>query len=326
VRRHLLALRDLDRRTIEGVLDAAQQFADGGSAPSLRGAVVATLFYEPSTRTEMSFILAARRLGAGVLPCDVEHSSVRKGESFVETVRTFEALGADALIIRHPCGGAPSLAARHVACAVINAGDGMHEHPTQGLLDLLTVRQVKGHISGLKVAIVGDVRHSRVARSAAWGFTKLGASVVLAGPATLLPADFPVPGVRLTTSLQEAVKVADVVMALRVQLERQSGGCIPSLAEYTRTFGITEEILARARPDCIVMHPGPVTTGVEISAEAADGPRSVVRRQVENGVVVRMAVLEWALGEGIQTEHDVRREAMDRVARDRVQPEAVEVH
>lgn len=294
---HLLALRDLDGPAIERLLGAAERCARGIlPAGGLRGRTVATLFYEPSTRTEMSFELAARHLGAEVLRCDVEHSSVRKGESVVDTARTFEALGADVLVIRHPCSGAAALAARHVSCAVINAGDGMHEHPTQGLLDLLTVRQIKGRIEGLRIAIVGDVLHSRVARSSAWGFTKLGAHVVFAGPATLLPAASPVPGVEMTNSLDEAVGGADVIMTLRMQLERQAGGFVPSLAEYARTFGVTEAVLARAHPDAILMHPGPANPGVEVSLAAAYGPRSVISRQVENGVFVRMAVLEWVLG------------------------------
>jgi len=297
MRRHLLALRALDRGHIEALLDAAQHLAEGGwSGPPLRDVTVATLFYEPSTRTEMSFELAARRLGAGVLRCDVGRSSVQKGESLVDTARTFAALGADVLVIRHPSAGAPTLAARHVACAVVNAGDGMHEHPTQGLLDLLTVRQVKGRIAGLRVAIVGDVVHSRVARSAAWGFTALGASVVLAGPATLLPPAPPVPGVAMTPRLEEALEGADVVMALRMQTERQEGGFVPSLAEYARLYGITEAALARARPGAVLMHPGPAHLGVELAAGAAYGRRSVISRQVANGVCVRMAALLWALG------------------------------
>lgn len=297
MRGHLLALRDLDRPRIETLLDAAQDAAEGGWAEgTLRGMTVATLFYEPSTRTEMSFELAAKRLGAEVLRCDVDHSSVKKGESLVDTARTFEALGADVLVIRHPCSGAPALMARHVACAVINAGDGMHEHPTQGLLDLLTVRQVKGRIDGLRIAIVGDILHSRVARSAGWGFTRLGAEVVLAGPATLLPAAPPVPGVWMTHRLDEALEGADVVMALRMQTERQVGGFVPSLAEYTRGYAITDTALSRARPEAIVMHPGPANLGVEISASAACGSRSVISRQVENGLFMRMAALEWALG------------------------------
>lgn len=294
---HLLALRDLDRSAIERLLDAAQRHADASRpAGTLRGRTVATLFYEPSTRTEMSFELAARRLGAEVLRCDVEHSSVRKGESLVDTARTFEALGADVLVMRHPCSGAPGLAARHVSCSVVNAGDGMHEHPTQGLLDLLTVRQVKGRIDGLRVAIIGDVLHSRVARSAAWGFTKLGAEVIFAGPPTLLTSAPPIAGIRMTTSLDEAVGGADVVMPLRMQMERKAGGFVPTLAEYARVFGITEAVLDRARPGAILMHPGPANLGIEVSLAAAYGPRSVITRQVENGVFVRMAALEWVLG------------------------------
>lgn len=298
MRRHLLALRALERSQIEALLDAAQAYADDGgrSRPALAGRPVATLFYEPSTRTEMSFELAAARLGAVVLRCDVDHSSVRKGESLVDTARTFEALGAEVLVIRHPSAGAPALASRHVEASVINAGDGMHEHPTQGLLDLLTVRQIKGRLEGLRVAIVGDVLHSRVARSAAWGFTKLGARVILTGPATLLPSASPVPGAGMTSSLDEALESADVVMTLRMQMERQAGGFVPSLAEYARGFGISDAALARARSDAILMHPGPANLGVEVSLDAAYGPRSVIRRQVENGVFIRMAALEWVVG------------------------------
>lgn len=296
MRRHLLALRDLDRPQIEFMLDTAQHFADGGPADGpLREMVVASLFYEPSTRTEMSFELAAKRLGADVLRCDVDHSSVKKGESLVDTARTFEALGADVLVIRHSCGGAPALAARHVGCSVINAGDGMHEHPTQGLLDLLTIRQIKGRIEGLRVAIVGDVLHSRVARSAAWGLKTLGADVVFAGPATLLPSSSPVPGARMTHRLAEALEGADVAMTLRIQTERQAGGFVPSLAEYTRVYGITDAALEQMNGDAIIMHPGPANLGVEISATVAYGKRSVITRQVENGVFIRMAALMWTL-------------------------------
>ncbi|HXF82401.1 MAG TPA: aspartate carbamoyltransferase catalytic subunit [bacterium] len=293
----LLSVRELDRPVIDQILGAAQRYADGAPIPqSLRGRAVATLFYEPSTRTEMSFELAARRLGAEVLRCDVDHSSVRKGESLVDTVRTFEALGADVLVVRHPSAGAPALAARSVRAAVINAGDGAHEHPTQGLIDLLTVRQVTGRLEGLRVAIVGDIAHSRVARSAAWGFTKYGARVVLAGPPTLLPPAPPAPGVEMTDVLDEALRGADVVMALRMQLERQAGGAVPSLAEYARCFGITAAVLEAACPGAILMHPGPTNLGVEVDLAAACGPRSVITRQVRNGVFVRIAVLEWAGG------------------------------
>lgn len=310
MRRHLLGLRDLDGGEIASLLDAAQQFAGGGGwvLPGLRGFTVATAFYEPSTRTQLSFELAARRMGAEVARCDVDRSSVRKGESLIDTARTLESLGADVLVIRHPSAGAPTLVARYIGCCVVNAGDGMHEHPTQGLLDLLTVRQVKGRLQGLRVAIVGDIAHSRVARSAAWGFTRLGACVVLAGPATLLPPAPPVPGVELTTSLDAALEGADVVMALRMQTERQSAGRIPAPAEYTRLYGITDAVLARARPDVIVMHPGPANLGVEITAATAYGPRSVIGRQVENGVAVRMAALAWVL--------DMPRRAGERVERE----------
>lgn len=328
MRRHLLGLRDLDRREIESLLDAAQQFAGGGGwvLPGLRGFTVATAFYEPSTRTQISFELAARRMGAEVAHCDVDRSSVRKGESLIDTARTLESLGADVLVIRHPSAGAPSLVARHVGCCVVNAGDGMHEHPTQGLLDLLTVRQVKGRLEGLRVAIVGDIAHSRVARSAAWGFTRLGAAVVLAGPATLLPPAPPVPGVELTTSLEEALGSADVVMALRMQTERQGPGAIPAPAEYTRMYGITDAVLARAQPDIIVMHPGPANLGIEISAAAAYGPRSVIGRQVENGVAVRMAVLAWVLDIPRRVGGRTEREAIATADRPRATTATVEVH
>lgn len=305
MRRHLLGLRDLDRGEIEGLLDAAQAHADGRGAagtlrpvPSgtgLRGQTVATLFYEPSTRTEMSFEIAAKRLGAEVLRCDVERSSVRKGESLIDTARTLEALGADAVVLRHASAGAPHLVSRHVRCAVINAGDGMHEHPTQGLIDLLTVRQHKGRIAGLRLTIVGDILHSRVARSALWGFSKLGAAVTLVGPPTLLPLNLHVPGVTMTTSLEEGLDGADVVMALRMQRERQNGEYIPSVSEYVRHYGITARVLARAHPEAVLMHPGPVNLGVEVGADAAYGPRSLIAAQVTNGLFVRMAVLEWVL-------------------------------
>jgi aspartate carbamoyltransferase catalytic subunit len=293
--RHLLTLRELSVEELTGLLDSAQAAANG-EVPDLAGAAVVTLFYEPSTRTEMSFTLAVRRAGGDVVRCDVERSSVRKGESLVDTARTIAALGVDILVVRHLAAGAPALVARSVPCAVINAGDGMHEHPTQGLVDLLTVRQIKGRIAGLRIAVVGDVAHSRVARSAAWGFTRLGASVVLAGPATLLPTAPPAPGVELTTSLEAALSGADVVMALRLQHERQAGGDIPTVAEYARLYGVSEVALRRAAPDVVVMHPGPVNLGIELSSEVAYGPRAVITRQVHNGIFVRMAALRWTLG------------------------------
>lgn len=296
--RHLLALRDLEPAQIEHLLDLAQACASGNFplGAALRGRTVMTLFYEPSTRTEISFEIAARRLGAEVARCDVERSSVRKGESLIDTGQTLEALGASAVVLRHPSAGAPHLLSRWVRCAVINAGDGMHEHPTQGLIDLLTARQVKGCIAGLRVAIVGDILHSRVARSAVWGFTRLGATVTLVGPTPLLPVHPEALPARLTSSLEEALDGADVIMALRMQLERQRGGSVPSLSEYTRRYAITTQALARAHPQAILMHPGPMNLGVEIHAEAAYGSRSVIRTQVTNGGHVRMAALLWALG------------------------------
>ncbi|MBI2247416.1 MAG: aspartate carbamoyltransferase catalytic subunit [Armatimonadetes bacterium] len=295
--RHLLSLRELSAEEIETLLDAATAYAEhsGPLAPALRGRTVATLFYEPSTRTEISFELAAKRLGADVVRCDVDRSSVCKGESLLDTVRTLEALGADAIIIRHSASGAPYLASTVLQAAVVNAGDGMHEHPTQGLLDLLTVRQRLGRIAGLRIAIVGDIRHSRVARSAAWGFSRLGAKVTLVGPATLLLPDPEALPARCTTSVEDGLRGADVVMVLRMQLERQAGGDVPSVREYAAAYGLTEQLLAKSAPGAIVMHPGPVNPGIEVRDEVASGPRSVIAQQVTNGIFVRMAALVWAL-------------------------------
>ncbi len=294
---HLLGLRELEPATIQQLLDEADAWANdaNGGSEILRGRRVGTVFYEPSTRTEISFELAARRLGAEVVRCDVEHSSVKKGESLLDTGRTLEALGLDALVLRHPCAGAPHLLARAVRCAVINAGDGMHEHPTQGLVDLLTVRQAKGRVAGLRVAIVGDILHSRVARSALWGFSKLGAHVRLVGPPTLLPTGVEALGAETASSLDEGLRGADVVMALRMQLERQRGGDVPSLAEYARMYEITPDVLSGLAPGVIVLHPGPINPGVDIDPVVASGAQSVIARQVTNGVPVRMAVLRWAL-------------------------------
>jgi aspartate carbamoyltransferase catalytic subunit len=295
--RHLLSLREMPAQEITDLLNLAEAFVARGRTESLAGRTLATLFYEPSTRTEISFELAARTLGAGVVRCDVDRSSVKKGESLADTVRTLESLGIDVIAIRHPSAGAAHLAAAHAGCAIINAGDGMHEHPTQGLLDLLTVRRVKGRIAGLRLAIVGDIRHSRVARSAAWGFSKLGASVVGVGPATLLP---PTPNhglpFDLGTSLEEALSGADVVMVLRMQRERQRGGDVPTLAEYTRGWGISSRVLRAAKPDAILLHPGPANLGVELTADAAYGPQSRIAEQVAAGLPVRMATLAWTLG------------------------------
>ncbi|MCS7234809.1 MAG: aspartate carbamoyltransferase catalytic subunit [Armatimonadota bacterium] len=303
---HLLGLEPLGPWQIQALLDLAERAARGELEPdALRGRVVANLFFEPSTRTRLSFELAARRLGAEVVNFDPERGSVQKGESLVDTALTLQAMGADVLVLRHSSSGAPHLVARHVQCSVVNAGDGMHEHPTQALLDLLTVRQAFGRVAGLRVAIVGDVLHSRVARSAAWGFSKLGAEVVLCGPPPLVPADLAGPGIVVCHRLDEALEGADVVMALRMQRERQLGGFIPSLGEYHRLYAVTPERLRLARPGALVMHPGPMNLGVEVTPEVAYGDRSLVLRQVTNGVAVRMAVL-YDLLTRRQAELDVR--------------------
>lgn len=294
--RHLLGLRDLAPEAIELILSTAVPMKEIlgreiKKVPTLRGKTVATLFYEPSTRTRMSFELAAKYLSADTVSMAAATSSVAKGESLVDTIRTVVALGADIVVLRHPSPGAAHLAARVEGCSVINAGDGTHEHPTQALLDLFTIREVKGRIAGLTVVIVGDILHSRVARSNIWGLTKLGARVRVAGPATLIPPGLDRWGVDVFYDLREAVRDADVIYVLRIQRERQRQAFLPSLREYARLYAVTREILDLARPDAIVMHPGPMNRGVEIWGEVCDGPRAVITTQVTNGVAVRMAVL-----------------------------------
>lgn len=311
---HLLGLEELSPGQIQALLDLAEKAAEGNVEPdALRGRVVANVFYEPSTRTRTSFQLAARRLGAEVVNFDPERSSVQKGESLVDTALTLQAMGVDALILRHPASGAPHLVARHVRCGVVNAGDGMHEHPTQGLVDLLTVRRALGRLAGLRVVIVGDVRHSRVARSAAWGFTKLGAQVVVCGPATLVPPELASLGVEVCHNLEDALEGADVVMALRMQKERQMAGFVPSLAEYHRLYGLSPERLRLVHPDAVVLHPGPMNLGVEITPAVAYQDRSLVLQQVTAGVAVRMAVLYDLLAQPRSSAgqpHPVRRQEL----------------
>lgn len=288
----LLGIRTLTAGQLHALLALSKAALQGELPPDgLRGRVVATVFYEPSTRTRTSFELAARRLGGYVLSFDVPTSSVQKGESLLDTARTLEALGVDAIVLRHSSSGAPHLVARSVRTSVVNAGDGMHEHPTQALTDLLTIREVKGRIAGLRVVILGDILHSRVARSVSYGLSYLGAQVVLCGPATLLPRELEIPGVTVTPRLEEALEGADVVMPLRMQVERAAGAFVPSLGEFARLYGLTPQRLSRAKPDAIVMHPGPMNLGVEITPEVAYGGQSVVLRQVGYGVAVRMAVL-----------------------------------
>jgi len=299
-RRHILDLDDFTAEEIDYVLYTAARMKEilGRPIPrvaALRGRTVVNCFYEESTRTRVSFELAAKALGADVVNMSAAGSSVAKGESLVDTVLTLQALGADFVVIRHPQSGAPYLVARHIRASVINAGDGWHAHPTQALLDLFTIKEHFGRIAGLKVVIVGDILHSRVARSNVWGLTKLGAEVVLCGPPTLLPRSLVSaelwPAVTVEYDLDRALAGAHVVMPLRLQRERQQAGLLPSLREYIRLYQVNPKRLERARPEAVVMHPGPMNEGVEISSEVAHGPRSLVERQVANGVAVRMALL-----------------------------------
>jgi aspartate carbamoyltransferase catalytic subunit len=300
--RHLLGIETLEPAEIQAILDTAdgmKEILDRPikKVPALRGKTVINLFYEASTRTRSSFEVAERVLSADSLSIATAASSVTKGETLLDTAKNLEAMNPDMVIIRHSSSGAPHLLARHCRFSVVNAGDGAHEHPTQALLDALTMRQRKSRLKGLRVAIVGDILHSRVARSNLWLLSKMGASVVLCGPPTLLP-----PGIEqmvpatVTHRIDEAVEGADVVMMLRIQLERMSGGFFPTTREYHRQFGLTVERARRAKKDVLVMHPGPMNRGVEIASEVADGPFSVILDQVTNGVAVRMAVLYLLLG------------------------------
>jgi len=301
--KHVLGLQEMGERDIETVLAVAVAMKERlrrgeKKTAELKGRVLVTLFYEPSTRTRTSFELAGKYLGADVVNITVAASSVQKGETLKDTARTLAAMGTDAVAMRHPLSGSAAYLARLLECTVINAGDGMHEHPTQGLLDLFTIREKKGRLAGLRVAIVGDITHSRVARSNIWGLTKLGAEVTVAGPATLLPPDIAKTGVHCCTDVDTALDGADVVNVLRLQLERQQKGLIPTLAEYTALYGIDEARLALAKPDALVLHPGPMNRGIEIAAAVADGKQAAINEQVTNGVAVRMALLKLLLGGG----------------------------
>ncbi|HWC30678.1 MAG TPA: aspartate carbamoyltransferase catalytic subunit [Dehalococcoidia bacterium] len=302
-RRHVLDLDDFSVGEIEQVLDTTAAMKevlsrDVPRAPALRGTTIVTLFYEASTRTRASFELAGKVLGADVINLTASGSSVEKGESLIDTVRTLQAIGAQVLVMRHAMSGAPYLAARHTDARVINAGDGWHAHPTQGLLDLYTLRSKIGDLRGKRIVIVGDIAHSRVARSDIWGLSKLGAEIVVCGPPTLLPMtlgttneDDALPNVTVETDLDKAVCGADAVMTLRLQQERMAGGLLPSLREYSRLYQVNERRMALARPDAPVLHPGPMNEGVEISAALAHGASSMIEEQVQNGVAVRMALL-----------------------------------
>ncbi len=295
-RKDLLDIQSLSAEEIMAVLDTARAFKAVGEraikkVPALRGKTVVLLFVEPSTRTRISFELAAQRLSADIINFSAEASSLRKGETLKDTARNLEALNADFIIIRHSAAGAPHMLSRVLHSHVLNAGDGAHEHPTQALLDTFTILERKGKIAGLKVTILGDILYSRVARSNIWALNKLGAKVTLCGPTTLVPRAFQEMGCRVTHDLEEAIGDADVINLLRIQHERQRKMMFPGLGEYTSLFGITRARLENARPDVLIMHPGPINRGVEIESDVADGEKSVILEQVTNGLAVRMAAL-----------------------------------
>jgi len=298
VHKDLLGLEYLSKEDIELLLDTAVSFREIldrkiKKVPALRGKTVVNLFYEPSTRTRVSFEVAAKRLSADVINIAVESSSVKKGETLNDTGRNIEALKADIIVVRHNCSGAAAMLGRNVNISVINAGDGWHEHPTQALLDMFTLRGKIGKLEGLNVSIVGDIAHSRVARSNIWGLTKFGANVTVCAPNILIPSGIEKMGVKVTDNIDEALKDADAINVLRMQFERDDMKAFPSQLEYFKNFGITEERLKKSKKNIIVMHPGPINRGVEISSEVADGGNSVILEQVTNGIAVRMAVLFW---------------------------------
>jgi aspartate carbamoyltransferase catalytic subunit len=297
----LLGIEDLDRASIEQILQTAERMQEIASrevkkVPTLRGRTIINLFFEPSTRTQTSFEIAGKRLAADVVNFSVHSSSLRKAESLLDTGKTLDAMDPDVVVVRHEVAGVPQRLADVLEAPVINAGDGAHEHPTQALLDMLTVHQEKGRIEGLTVAIIGDIAHSRVARSNIYGFTKLGAEVRVAGPPTMLPMHVESLGVKAYTSLREVLDGADVVMALRIQNERLTGAYFPSVREYAACFGLDRTKLRFAKPDAIVMHPGPVNRGVELSNDLTDLRPSVILDQVRNGVALRMALLYLIAG------------------------------
>jgi aspartate carbamoyltransferase catalytic subunit len=300
-KKDLLGIKQLEPEEINLILETSKTFKEISTrpikkVPTLRGRTVVHLFYEPSTRTRTSFEIAAKRLSADTFNISASTSSIVKGETLLDTARNLEAMNPDVIVLRHSAAGAPHLLARHVQASVINAGDGMHEHPTQALLDLLTIKDKKGTISGQTVAIIGDIAHSRVARSNIWALTKMGARVMVAGPTTMIPHDLDKLGVEVFYRPEDVIPKADVIMMLRIQLERQGQMLLPSLREYARVFGLNEEKLSQAKPDVLIMHPGPINRGVEISPAVADGPYSVILDQVNNGVAVRMALLYLLIG------------------------------
>ena len=299
-RHHLLGLEDLSEEELVAILDAAEYFSRLDEARRKRylaGKVMVNLFFEPSTRTRTSFSLAARRLGADTLDFTTASSSLSKGEAFIDTAKNIEAMGVDVMVVRHASSGAPHLLAQHLKSSIINAGDGAHEHPTQGLLDIFTIRQLKGRLAGLTVALVGDIAHSRVARSNIHGLLKLGARIIVCGPPTLVPMAITEMGVEVSHNLDAVLPHCDVVNMLRIQFERQRSGLFPSVPEYARLFGMDSARMARAKPDLLLLAPGPINRGVEITPEVADGPHSAILKQVTNGLAVRMAVLYLLCGQ-----------------------------
>lgn len=298
---HIFGIEQLSVEDISHILATARSFREISNrsikkVPTLRGKTIVNLFFEPSTRTRLSFEIAAKRMSADTFNISASTSSATKGETLIDTARNIQAMNPDVIILRHSSSGAPQLLAKRIDASVINAGDGAHEHPSQALLDMMTVMEHKGKIEGLKVAIIGDIAHSRVAVSDIIGFTRMGAEVRLAGPQTFMPAGISSLGATICGSVQEAVQDADVVMTLRIQLERQNDSLIPSLREYSRFYGINRQLMELAKEDAIVMHPGPINRGVELNPDVADGKRSVILDQVTNGVAVRMALLYLVLG------------------------------
>lgn len=295
-RKDLIDLESLSKQEIEHILTIAESFKEVTTreikkVPALRGKTIVNLFYEPSTRTRVSFEVAAKRLSADVITIATESSSVKKGETLIDTGRNIEALKADVIIVRHNSSGAAAMLARQLKASVINAGDGWHEHPTQALLDIFTLKEKRKKVEGLKVSIIGDIAHSRVARSNIWGLTKLGAQVTVCAPQMLIPPGIEEMGAKVTHDIECALKGADAINVLRMQFERDSEGAFPEALEYFKAFGITQERLKKVKKDIIVMHPGPINRGIEMSSEVADGSNSVILEQVTNGIAVRMAVL-----------------------------------
>jgi len=299
--KHILEIEQFSAADIHHILQTARSFKEISNrsikkVPTLRGKTVINLFFEPSTRTRLSFEVAAKRMSADTFNISASTSSATKGETLIDTARNLEAMNPDIIVMRHEFSGAPHLLAKYIKASIINAGDGTHEHPSQGLLDMLTVMEHKGRIEGLKIAILGDITHSRVARSDILGFTKLGARVSVAGPATFIPPGIEKLGAEVSPTIAQAVRDADVVMALRIQRERQNDPLIPTLREYASFFGINKKLLESAKEDAIIMHPGPINRGVEMNPDVADGPHSVILDQVTNGVAVRMALLYLVMG------------------------------